>query len=159
MTRAPHYATMATPPKCYHNNTPRALLLEWRTKTTKWTNSQGFCHGRKIYRCAHNISTEKFVNYKLLSRKLNKVTTTQEQLENDHKEYMLAHPELRAILADFLQSLLIHKPDDVYQFARDTFTPFAAMNHNNKTVTHQEYTNENNWMYYIIMYDWVNFLV
>lgn len=57
---------------------------------------------------------------------------------------MLAHPELRAILADFLQSLLIHKPDDVYQFARDTFTPFAAMNHNNKTVTHQEYTNENN---------------
>jgi len=42
---------------------------------------------------------------------------------------MLVHPELRAILADFLQSLLIHKPDDVYQFARDTFAPFATTNH------------------------------
>lgn len=59
----------------------------------------------------------------------------QEQLENDHKQYMLAHPELRAILADFLQSLLIHKPDDVYQFARETFAPYAATNQ--RTTTHQ----------------------
>ena len=54
---------------------------------------------------------------------------------------MLQHPELRAILADFLQSLLIHKPDDVYQFARDTFAPFAAIN--NKTVTQKQHTDEN----------------
>lgn len=57
-----------------------------------------------------------------------KSLTVQEELENDHKQYMLAHPELRAILADFLQSLLIHKPDNVYQFARDTFAPFAPTN-------------------------------
>lgn len=54
---------------------------------------------------------------------------------------MLAHPELRAILADFLQSLLIHKPDDVYQFAHDTFAPFAPTYHH--TDTQQEEYNEN----------------
>lgn len=60
-----------------------------------------------------------------------------EQLEIDHKEYMAAHPELKAILADFLQSLLIHKPDDVYQFAHDAFAPFAATSH--QPVTQQEH--------------------
>ena len=54
---------------------------------------------------------------------------------------MAAHPELKAILADFLQSLLIHKPDDVYQFARDTFAPFAATSH--QPVMQEEH-NENN---------------
>lgn len=50
---------------------------------------------------------------------------------------MAAHPELKAILADFLQSLLIHKPDDVYQFAHDAFAPFAATSH--QPVTQQEH--------------------
>lgn len=60
-----------------------------------------------------------------------------EQLEREHKEYMSAHPELRAILADFLQSLLIHKPDDVYQFARDTFAPFATTNKQHNSTSTQ----------------------
>ena len=55
---------------------------------------------------------------------------------------MSAHPELRAILADFLQSLLIHKPEDVYQFARDTFAPFAPTCHH--PITQEEEHNENN---------------
>ena len=65
----------------------------------------------------------------------------QEQLEIAHKEYMSAHPELKAILADFLQSLLIHKPDNVYQFARDAFAPFAATNHH--PVMQQEHSKNN----------------
>lgn len=38
---------------------------------------------------------------------------------------MADNPELRAILADFLQALLIEKPDDVHQFAHDFFAPYA----------------------------------
>jgi len=47
---------------------------------------------------------------------------------------MSEHPELRAILADFVQSLLIHKPEDVLQFARDTFAPFAPTRTHNKMI-------------------------
>ena len=38
---------------------------------------------------------------------------------------MTENPELRAILADFMQAVLIQKPDDVYAFAKDFFAPFA----------------------------------
>lgn len=38
---------------------------------------------------------------------------------------MTENPELRAILADFMQAVLIQKPDDVYAFARNFFAPFS----------------------------------
>lgn len=49
----------------------------------------------------------------------------QEELHESHRQYMEEHPSLKAILADFMQALLIQKPDDVYQFARDFFAPFS----------------------------------
>ncbi|CAI8030233.1 Ciliogenesis-associated TTC17-interacting protein [Geodia barretti] len=48
-----------------------------------------------------------------------------EDLKDSYHEYMRQNPELRAMLADFMQALLIQKPDDVYEFARDFFAPFA----------------------------------
>uniref|UniRef100_A0A3P9DKS7 Ciliogenesis-associated TTC17-interacting protein n=1 Tax=Maylandia zebra TaxID=106582 RepID=A0A3P9DKS7_9CICH len=36
------------------------------------------------------------------------------------------HPEIRALISDFLQLLLLRKPDDVFLFAREYFTPFAS---------------------------------
>ena len=50
---------------------------------------------------------------------------TQEELEESHRQYMQENPGLKAILADFLQALLIQKPDNVYEFARDFFSPFS----------------------------------
>ncbi len=50
----------------------------------------------------------------------------QDDLEESYKSYLQNNPELRAILADFMQAVLIQKPDDVYQFARDYFIPFAS---------------------------------
>ena len=38
---------------------------------------------------------------------------------------MTDNPELRAVLADFMQAVLIQKPDNVHSFARDFFAPFA----------------------------------
>ncbi|KAM9482308.1 ciliogenesis-associated TTC17-interacting protein [Clarias gariepinus] len=47
-----------------------------------------------------------------------------EELKADHSSYVRQHPELKALLADFLQMLLLRKPQDVFSFARDFFIPF-----------------------------------
>ena len=37
---------------------------------------------------------------------------------------MKENPELKAILGDFVQAILIQKPNNIYDFARDYFAPF-----------------------------------
>lgn len=49
----------------------------------------------------------------------------QAELEQSYRQYMANNPELRAVLADFMQAVLIQKPDDVYAFAGEFFAPFA----------------------------------
>ncbi len=51
---------------------------------------------------------------------------TQEELKADSSSYVRQHPELKALLADFLQFLMLRKPQDVFSFARDFFAPFAS---------------------------------
>ncbi|XP_055068613.2 ciliogenesis-associated TTC17-interacting protein isoform X2 [Misgurnus anguillicaudatus] len=58
------------------------------------------------------------LNSKFLDRK--------EELKADYSTYVRQHPELKALMADFLQFLLLRKPSDVFSFARDFFTPFAS---------------------------------
>lgn len=48
------------------------------------------------------------------------------ELADDHATYMRRHPELRALLADFLQFLLLRKPDDVTGFASEFFGAFSS---------------------------------
>ncbi|XP_054625492.1 ciliogenesis-associated TTC17-interacting protein isoform X1 [Dunckerocampus dactyliophorus] len=48
-----------------------------------------------------------------------------EELKADHASYLREHPEIRALISDFLQFLLLKKPDDVFQFAREYFLPFT----------------------------------
>lgn len=48
-----------------------------------------------------------------------------EELKNDHTVYLRHHPELKALLADFLQFLLLHKPGDVIAFAAQYFAAFS----------------------------------
>ncbi|XP_059163387.1 ciliogenesis-associated TTC17-interacting protein-like isoform X2 [Physella acuta] len=49
-----------------------------------------------------------------------------EELKGDHATYMRHHPELRALLADFLQFLLLRKPDDILAFAANYFAAFST---------------------------------
>uniref|UniRef100_A0A3Q3Q681 Ciliogenesis-associated TTC17-interacting protein n=1 Tax=Monopterus albus TaxID=43700 RepID=A0A3Q3Q681_MONAL len=49
-----------------------------------------------------------------------------EELMADHASYLRQHPEIRALISDFLQFLLLRKPDNVFQFAREYFQPFAS---------------------------------
>ncbi|XP_076601084.1 ciliogenesis-associated TTC17-interacting protein [Chaetodon auriga] len=47
-----------------------------------------------------------------------------EELKAGHASYLRQHPEIRALVSDFLQFLLLRKPDDVFQFAREYFLHF-----------------------------------
>ncbi|XP_051902064.1 ciliogenesis-associated TTC17-interacting protein [Hippocampus zosterae] len=49
-----------------------------------------------------------------------------EELKADHASYLRAHPEIRALISDFLQFLLLKKPNDVFQFAKEYFLPFTS---------------------------------
>lgn len=47
-----------------------------------------------------------------------------EELNAGHASYVRDHPELKTLLADFMQFLLLRKPQDVFSFAQDFFAPF-----------------------------------
>uniref|UniRef100_A0A8C8VNE4 Ciliogenesis-associated TTC17-interacting protein n=1 Tax=Pelusios castaneus TaxID=367368 RepID=A0A8C8VNE4_9SAUR len=49
-----------------------------------------------------------------------------EELQAGHASYARRHPELSALLADFLHHLLLRKPNDVVTFAAEFFAPFAT---------------------------------
>lgn len=49
-----------------------------------------------------------------------------EELIDDHKTYFRHKPELRALLEDFCQFVLLRKPDDVCTFASDYFRSFST---------------------------------
>lgn len=46
------------------------------------------------------------------------------ELEGQHEEYLLQHPELRDLLNDFMTSTLLHQPKDIFLFAREFFSVF-----------------------------------
>ncbi|XDV36197.1 hypothetical protein PO909_006025 [Leuciscus waleckii] len=58
-----------------------------------------------------------------------------EELKADYSSYIRQRPELKALMADFLQFLLLRKPQDVFSFARDFFAPFASQSPSGKSLT------------------------
>ena len=56
-----------------------------------------------------------------MAKKIYFIFFFQEELIDDHNSYIRRHPELHALLADFLQFVLLRKPDDVFEFAKDFF--------------------------------------
>jgi len=49
-----------------------------------------------------------------------------EALRQEHAQYLAAHPELKALVADFLSETLIMKPSNVRAFAREFFSGKAS---------------------------------
>lgn len=49
---------------------------------------------------------------------------TKDKITEEHKAYLLAHPEIKQILQDFLSKLLLKKPDNIYEFANEYFSYF-----------------------------------
>lgn len=52
------------------------------------------------------------------------LSTRKNDLIESHQEYIMSHPEIREVLNDFLSSVLLHKPDDVFVYAKEYFHPF-----------------------------------
>ncbi|EGD76000.1 hypothetical protein PTSG_00707 [Salpingoeca rosetta] len=46
------------------------------------------------------------------------------ELKEEQHAYVTAHPELKHLVSDFLQHIIVRKPDDVYQAAKDYFAQF-----------------------------------
>ncbi|CAB1341382.1 unnamed protein product [Coregonus sp. 'balchen'] len=49
-----------------------------------------------------------------------------DKFKEEHASYMRQHPELHAMMANFLQFLLLQKPSDVFMFIREDFSPFTS---------------------------------
>eukprot|EP00164_Ancoracysta_twista_P015096 GFYU01024803.1.p1 GENE.GFYU01024803.1~~GFYU01024803.1.p1 ORF type:complete len:133 (+),score=7.74 GFYU01024803.1:28-426(+) len=49
------------------------------------------------------------------------IDARQRELEVRHAAYLQEHPELGEVLQDFMQSLLVHKPDDALAFTTQYF--------------------------------------
>jgi guanylate kinase len=46
------------------------------------------------------------------------------ELVENHNNYIERHPELRELLNDFISSVLLNKPDDIFRFTREFFSKF-----------------------------------
>ena len=53
-------------------------------------------------------------------------------LNAEHKDYLLDHPEIKQLMSDFLTKLLLHKPNNIYNFANDYFKYFEKSSMQNK---------------------------
>mmetsp|Transcript_662 Transcript_662/g.1202 ORF Transcript_662/g.1202 Transcript_662/m.1202 type:complete len:81 (-) Transcript_662:22-264(-) len=53
-----------------------------------------------------------------------KLELREEELRQEHTTYLEQHPELRQVLNDFMSSVLLHRPDQVFEFAKEYFTAF-----------------------------------
>ncbi|CAF2393131.1 unnamed protein product [Rotaria sp. Silwood2] len=47
-----------------------------------------------------------------------------EELIDDYKSYIYHHPDINALLSDFLQSVLVMKPENIIEYATEFFAPF-----------------------------------
>ena len=51
-------------------------------------------------------------------------TTVKEGIKTDHQKYIKEHPEIRQLVNDYFSALLLHKPDNVYDFSKKYFAFF-----------------------------------
>ena len=55
-----------------------------------------------------------------------------EELKNDYDQYMHDHPDLKALVADYTQSILSFKPSDTISFSAKFFAPYSANTRDNQ---------------------------
>ena len=51
-------------------------------------------------------------------------TAAVEERRRTHVEYLAANDKVRDLLSDFLATLLLHKPEDAFVFAKTFFAPY-----------------------------------
>lgn len=73
-----------------------------------------------------DIPEKKDLNWKEDMELLSHFLDRKEELINDHETYIRRKPELRAVIEDFCQFVLLRKPDDIVQFAAEYFAPLSS---------------------------------
>ena len=63
-------------------------------------------------------------NSKLDPELRNYYVDIKQSIQQDYSQYIGSHPEIRQLLNDFMSSLLLHKPENVYKFTKDYFAFF-----------------------------------
>jgi len=56
-----------------------------------------------------------------------KYAIKKEEVTHDHRRYIMDHPEVRALLSDYLQTVLLRKPQDVISFTKQYFQAFLSL--------------------------------
>lgn len=54
-------------------------------------------------------------------------------LSSDYTQYIKEHPEIRQLMNDYMSSLLLHKPENVFAFTKDYFAFFNKDGENKKS--------------------------
>ncbi|CAF5215432.1 unnamed protein product [Rotaria magnacalcarata] len=69
------------------------------------------------------IETQKLLSIVIL-KALTLMDVNADELIDDYKSYIYQHPDINALLSDFLQSVLITKPENIIDYATEFFAPF-----------------------------------
>lgn len=56
-----------------------------------------------------------------------KYAIRKEEITHDHRRYIIDHPEVRALLSDYLQAVLFRKPQNVIDFTKQYFEAFVNL--------------------------------
>ena len=49
-----------------------------------------------------------------------------DEVKKEHSSYIAKHPEIRQLLNDYLSTLLLEKPEDIYSYTQDYFSFFNS---------------------------------
>ncbi|XP_063789994.1 ciliogenesis-associated TTC17-interacting protein isoform X2 [Pseudophryne corroboree] len=71
------------------------------------------------------VFEQKALNFEEDAQLLSEFQDRKEELISEHETYLRRHPEIKILLGDFMQFLLLRKPDDIIAFAADFFHPFS----------------------------------
>lgn len=55
-----------------------------------------------------------------------------DELKNEYDQYLHDHPEFRNLMADYMQSILCSKPDDVLSFTTKFFAKYSSKTSSNR---------------------------
>ena len=53
-------------------------------------------------------------------------------MKNEYSQYLQDRPELKSLIADYMQALLIAKPNDVLTFTARFFAPYSGTTSSNR---------------------------
>lgn len=55
-----------------------------------------------------------------------------DELKNEYDQYLHDHPEFRNLMADYMQSILCSKPEDVLPFTTKFFAKYSSKTSSNR---------------------------